>query len=116
MGNRETLRNTKKNAVADGMEIAKTQATTPGGQYRFELGPLGELGRGGNGVVRLAQCVRTGQRVAVKIVSVENTQSVATEFITQGMLNHPHIVELKATLVDLDKRRVYLVMELCVGG
>ena len=42
--------------------------------------------------------------------------AVGKELAANGRVRHPHIVELKATLVDLDRKRVFMVMELCRGG
>jgi len=89
---------------------------TPDGLYRFDLGDVGLLGSGAHGVVRAATHVHTGQMVAIKVMTTTSLTSVAKELAAHGRLRHPHIVELKATMVDLDRNRVYMVMELCRGG
>jgi serine/threonine protein kinase len=84
--------------------------------YKFELGSLGALGAGAHGVVRVARHVVTGEIVAVKVMAATKLGAIAKELAANGRLRHPHIVELKATLVDLDRKRVFMVMELCRGG
>ena len=54
--------------------------------------------------------------VAIKVMAASMLGSVAKELVAQGKLIHPHVVRLNGTQVDLDKRRVYMVMELCPGG
>jgi len=53
------------------------------------------LGQGAHGVVYLAKNIKTGLRVALKIVRVVDEELVANvrrEFELQSSLNHPHIV------------------------
>jgi serine/threonine protein kinase len=94
----------------------KVTTHTPDGMYKFELGSLGALGAGAHGVVRVARHVVTGEMVAVKVMAATRLGAIAKELAANGRLRHPHIVELKATLVDLDRKRVFMVMELCRGG
>lgn len=89
---------------------------TPDGRFEFDLTPAGMLGSGAHGVVRVARDVKTGETVAIKVMTTSMLEGLAKELIAQGKLNHPHIVQLIATQVDLDKRRIYMVMELCNGG
>ncbi|KAL1523470.1 hypothetical protein AB1Y20_018408 [Prymnesium parvum] len=89
---------------------------TPDGQYAFDLSATGMLGNGAHGIVRVARHVDTGECVAIKIMSAATLGSLAKELTAQGKLDHPHIIKLLGTQVDLDKRRVYMVMELCTGG
>ncbi len=67
------------------------------GRYRIER----ELGRGGMGIVFLAEDVRHGRRVALKVLRPELAQSLGAErFLREirisAQLNHPNIL----TLID----------------
>ena len=94
----------------------KRTTHTPDGQFAFELSEAGQLGCGAHGVVRVARHVKTGEHVAVKVMPALLLGAVAKELTAQGKLHHPHIVELHGTQVDLDRGRVFMVMELCQGG
>jgi len=74
------------------------------------------LGSGAHGVVRVARNVKSGETVAIKVMTTSMLAAVAKELIAQGKVDHPHVVKLMGTQVDLDRRRVYMVMELCPGG
>ena len=76
----------------------------------------GLLGAGAHGVVRGARHVVTGEVVAIKIMPASVLGAVAKELIAQAKMQHPNIVQLHLTQVDLDRRRVYMIMELCQGG
>jgi hypothetical protein len=89
---------------------------TPDGAYEFELSEVGMLGAGAHGIVRAARHVVTGEVVAIKIMPASVLGAIAKELIAQAKMDHPHIVRLHATQVDLDRRRVYMIMELCHGG
>lgn len=89
-----------------------TLAYTPDKKYLIGR----QLGEGGHGTVHLATEVATGDKVAIKVVSVQNIKIAAVECTTQGSMSHPNIVSLRETLVDLDGHRIFLVMELCRGG
>jgi len=95
--------------------VART-THTPDGAYEFELSPTGMLGSGAHGVVRVARDVKTGEAVAIKVMAASMLGAIAKELIAQGKMSHPHVVRLLGTQVDLDKRRVYMIMELCPGG
>jgi len=90
----------------------RAQTLTPDSKYAIER----SLGEGGHGTVHLATEVATGEKVAIKIVSVQNIKEAAVECTTMGILTHPNIVEIRETIVDLDSERIFLVMELCRGG
>ena len=95
----------------------RTRTThTPDGKYQFALSEDGLLGTGSHGVVRSARHTTTGEWVAVKLMPASILSSVAKELIAQSTMVHPNIVRLYGTQVDLDKRRVYMVMELATGG
>ena len=89
---------------------------TPDQMWAFELSDVGLLGSGAHGVVRAARHVETGDLVAVKVMPASVLAAIAKELIAQAKMHHPNIVQLHTTQVDLDKRRVYMVMELCRGG
>ena len=94
---------------------------TPGGRYAF-VGNIatGVLGTGGHGTVLLGRHVESGEMVAIKVVSTASAKvaiaNIATEIAAQGTIRHRHVVELKETIVDLDKKKVFMVLELCRGG
>lgn len=74
--------------------LAQLQAELSG-RYSLE----GEVGRGGMAVVYLAQDVRHGRRVAIKVLHQGAGDSVAAdrflrEIRTVAQLNHPHILPL----------------------
>src|SRR5262249_4015319 len=95
-----------------------TPVATPGSEARYEV--LGELGRGGMGVVLRAKDTRLGRVVALKRLP-ENLRSNATavqlflrEARAAAALSHPNIV----TLFDADQQAdgtPYLTMELLEG-
>ena len=89
---------------------------TPCGRYAFELSESGLLGSGAHGIVRVARHVDTNEFFAIKIMPAAVLGAVAKELIAQAKMRHPSIVQLYTTQVDLDKRRVYMIMELCQGG
>lgn len=89
---------------------------TPDRQYEFELTQTGVLGSGAHGVVRVARDVNTGQAVAIKVMATSMLGSMAKELIAQSKVRHPNVVQLMGTQVDLDQKRVFMVMELCSGG
>lgn len=75
------------------------------------------LGKGANGEVRLAVELKTGIRMAVKIVpkrDMAHLSSLDTEITAMMLLQHPHIVKLDQ--VQEDDQNVFFVMELCGGG
>ncbi|KAK9829317.1 hypothetical protein WJX72_005171 [[Myrmecia] bisecta] len=78
------------------------------------------LGKGSFGNVYEATCRRTGQLVAVKIVSktiLENSgtrQRLVKEVQVHSQLQHPNVVTLREFFED--EERVYLVMDLCARG
>jgi tetratricopeptide (TPR) repeat protein len=77
-----------------------------------------ELGRGGMGVVYLAQQLRLNRSVAVKMPPVglgdEEWLRFRTEAEAAARLQHPHIVQVHET--GEHQGRPYLVMELVEGG
>lgn len=83
---------------------------TPDGAFRFELMEAGMLGSGAHGIVRAALDVRNNKWVAIKVMPAALLGAVAKELIAQKRVDHPNIVKLMGTQVDLDKKRVYMVM------
>ena len=79
---------------ADAHELAALRSALDG-QYRV----VRELGRGGMGCVYLAEDVRHGREVAIKVLSAEQTNTAAAERFAREVavvarLSHPHIVPL----------------------
>ena len=89
---------------------------TPDGKYLLDMGPAGALGSGGHGVVKVARHVETGAHVAVKVMPIQNLDALVTELTAYGRVDHPNITTLLGSQIDLDKKRVFLIMELCRGG
>jgi len=89
---------------------------TPDGKYEFVED--GALGTGACGVVRIAKHLETGELYAIKIMSVTGRLSEFVKEMTAygKVTGHPNVVTLHESQVDLDKKRVYLIMELCRGG
>lgn len=90
-----------------------TTLHTPDGQFEFVQD--GALGTGACGVVRIAKHVKNGELFAIKVMSVTTRLTeVVKEITAYGRLTgHPYVVQLHSSQVDLDKRRVYLVMVSC---
>ena len=91
----------------------------------YEL--LGELGRGGMGVVYKARQVGIGRIVALKVVSSGDPEDLArfrTDAESIGRARHPNIVEVfevgdaAMTNPETDERlvRPYFSLEYCEGG
>src|SRR5690606_27632113 len=85
-------------------------------RYRIER----SLGRGGMGVVYLAEHLRVGRKVAIKVLSHErsNHDVVANRFREEARADsaagHPNIVEV-FDAGELPDGRLFLVMEYLVG-
>uniref|UniRef100_A0A5B7B9Y7 non-specific serine/threonine protein kinase n=1 Tax=Davidia involucrata TaxID=16924 RepID=A0A5B7B9Y7_DAVIN len=85
---------------------------------KYELGKL--LGYGAFAKVYHARNVRTGQSVAIKVVSKQKvvkgdlTGHVKREITITRRLRHPHIVRLVEVLAT--KTKIYCVMEFAKGG
>lgn len=101
-------------------------STSYGGPWRsrkllfekYEMGRL--LGCGAFAKVYYARDARTGQSVAMKVVSkrrVETTQleaQIKREVSIMSRLRHPHIIRLLEVLAT--KSKIYFVMEFAKGG
>ena len=87
---------------------------TPDGKYEFVED--GALGTGACGVVRIAKHLETGELYAIKIMSVTGRLSEFVKEMTAygKVTGHPHVVSFYESQVDLDKKRVYLIM-VCPG-
>jgi len=83
---------------------------TPDGQFAFELSEVGMLGSGAHGIVRAAMEVKSGKWFAIKVMPASVLGAVAKELIALKRVDHPNIVKLHGTQVDLDKKRVYMIM------
>jgi serine/threonine protein kinase len=94
-------------------------APAPEGGEQFRL--LHELGRGGMGVVYLAEDQETGERCAVKVLHPQLTEdetSVArfqTEARAASAINHHAIIRLRGDIGRLSDGRWYFVMEYVDG-
>jgi serine/threonine protein kinase len=94
--------------------VATERPVVPG----YEL--LGELGRGGMGVVYAARHEATGERVAVKVIrdaalaGEDERRRFRIESEATARLDHPHVVKVFA--VGEHAGRPFLVMELVDGG
>lgn len=82
-----------------------------------------EIGRGNFAEVRLAVNRETKERVAVKIIRVqddEDYKNIKQEVEILGKLDHPNIIRLHEIFESKDKaknvKKVYIVMELVTGG
>mmetsp|Transcript_44110 Transcript_44110/g.139184 ORF Transcript_44110/g.139184 Transcript_44110/m.139184 type:complete len:811 (-) Transcript_44110:902-3334(-) len=83
------------------------------GPYRL----LRTLGKGAEGVVKLANNVETGEKKAVKIIRRGNVASMSRvdrEVEAMVMLNHPAVVSVNEVLET--ESSIFLVMEYCAGG
>jgi len=88
-------------------------------QDKYEIKENEILGRGTYGIVCTAIHRNTGARYACKILHINRTSpryvsKLHEEIAIMRELDHPHIVSLHE--VFYDKRRIYLVMDLCTGG
>lgn len=68
------------------------------------------LGSGAHGIVRAAMEVKSGKWFAIKVMPASVLGAVAKELIALKRVDHPNIVKLHGTQVDLDKKRVYMIM------
>ncbi|KAF4653598.1 hypothetical protein FOL47_010428, partial [Perkinsus chesapeaki] len=80
----------------------------------------GILGEGMNGAVRLARDRFTGEKVAVKTLSLVNLSPVKREMLYDEIniylpLSHPNIVRLNEVYEEPGEK-IILVMEACTGG
>jgi serine/threonine protein kinase len=83
------------------------------GPYRLER----ELGRGGMGVVFLAQDTQTGAPLVIKTLTTLDPDEVARlerEGLALARLQHPNLVQVHAA--GWHERRPYLVLQLASGG
>ena len=78
----------------------------------FMLGHL--VGEGGYAKVKSGFSVKTGERVAAKIMLSSQREQHKSEILTMSALKHPNIVELKDVIEQ--GGHTYLIMELAKGG
>jgi serine/threonine protein kinase len=75
------------------------------------------LGRGAEGVVKLALNMQTGEKKAIKIIkkgNIAEMSRVDIEIEVMVMLNHPAVVSVNEVLET--ESNMFLVMEYCAGG
>ncbi|KAI1948014.1 hypothetical protein LOZ12_002113 [Ophidiomyces ophidiicola] len=88
---------------------------------------LGELGRGEHGKVKLGRHMRTGQRVAIKIVQRYSKRrrlgklgnpedKVKKEVAILKKARHPNVVGLLEVIDDPNQQKVYIVLEYVENG
>ncbi|KIZ04666.1 Nodulation receptor kinase [Monoraphidium neglectum] len=111
--------------LRDGHLCIPGQAPVPlNVDFQAEIEPrLGRvMGRGGYGVVY--EAMWRGQKVAVKLLSVDSDQlyeafmkevALCACFRQEPCTNSPHVVKLLGACLE-DKARLALIMELCEGG
>ncbi|KAI7817200.1 kinase-like domain-containing protein [Gamsiella multidivaricata] len=101
----------------------KTRSTTPKAAPEH-VGPylLGRtLGKGSSGCVKLARHRKTGEQVAVKIISKASlankaavNRGIEREIAIMKLINHPHVIRLYD--VYETEKELFLVMEYVSGG
>ncbi|KAG9396347.1 Protein kinase domain [Carpediemonas membranifera] len=85
------------------------------GDYRLER----TLGKGSFAKVKQAVHSKTGERVAIKIISTKDAnhhalRRIKTEISVLRLLSHPNVIQLKEVFAS--ESRIFLVMELVSGG
>jgi tetratricopeptide (TPR) repeat protein len=99
--------------------IAERQVQALSGQQISHYRIISLLGRGGMGVVYLAEDTRLGRKVALKLLPTRFTQDedrvrrFVQEAKAASALNHPHIVTIHE--IGEDEAGRYIVMELVQG-
>ncbi|KAL5232397.1 hypothetical protein ABZP36_031173 [Zizania latifolia] len=104
------------------MEAAAEEEKKGGGggvlQGRYEMGRI--LGRGNFGRVHMARDLRTGESVAVKVVTKEKVvrsgmmEQIKREIAVMKRVSHPNIVKLHEVMAT--RTKIYLALELVRGG
>jgi len=82
--------------------------------YNIAKTPLGE---GAFGVVYLGTEIESRQKRAIKVIEkkmITNIERFHNEVNALKTLDHPNIIKLFE--IFMDKKKVYLVQELCTGG
>ncbi|KAL1959230.1 hypothetical protein VTO42DRAFT_2736 [Malbranchea cinnamomea] len=101
--------------------------TLTGNKLINEYEILDELGRGEHGKVKLGRHVRTGQKVAIKIVQRYSKRrrlgklgnpedKVKKEVAILKKARHPNVVSLLEVIDDPNRQKVYIVLEYVENG
>mmetsp|Transcript_24604 Transcript_24604/g.66905 ORF Transcript_24604/g.66905 Transcript_24604/m.66905 type:complete len:560 (+) Transcript_24604:71-1750(+) len=91
---------------------------TPDGRVEIDHTPLGLLGCGAHGLVRLGRVVETGVQVAVKVSLTSQSQQASLKELTalSVLPPNPHVVHVHSAHVSVVDGTLYLVLDLCPGG
>jgi serine/threonine protein kinase len=96
---------------------ARTDPTIVG---NYEI--IRKLGKGAYGTVKLGVHIKTGEKVAIKIIKSKHIKTLKEREMVEREkkillnLNHPHVVKLKEVIESTNKRTSYMVFEYIPGG
>lgn len=103
----------------DASSSRSTSSSIDGGLSKYKLGKT--IGLGSFGKVKVAECVQTGLKVAIKIIDllkIKKTRGeeskVRREITIMQVLVHPHVVRLHEVIETSEN--IYLVMEFMESG
>merc|ERR1719454_2460842 len=107
----------KKEVKEGGFGISNFIIDNNGKLHEFYDLDKKKLGEGSYGTVCKATNKSTGAPRAVKSISkdqMKNIERFKQEIAIMKMMDHPNIIKLYESFED--KKNIYLVMELCIGG
>lgn len=94
--------------------------SSDGRAYLLDQSPLGLLGQGGQGVVRVGRRELDGVAVAIKLMPPRPRTGSAELLLELGALaaatRHHNVIGLEAHALGADDEPSFLVLELCTGG